>query len=63
VVVDEDEVPAWAGTRSWIEEEGVGADALLTQAESEIFPEEPAVMIYTSGQSATPKGVWHSTPT
>ena len=60
IVVEDVDVPAWARPPSWLTESGAGAEPLLREAEGELFPEEPAVMIYTSGQSATPKGVWHS---
>ena len=33
---------------------------LIASAEAEVHPDEPAMMIYTSGQSADPKGVIHS---
>jgi acyl-CoA synthetase (AMP-forming)/AMP-acid ligase II len=60
IVIDTDQPPSWARSRDWLEPVGAGWDELLCAAEAEVFPDEPAVMIYTSGQSADPKGVLHS---
>jgi len=60
VVIEDADVPAWARPASWLTGAGRSATELLGEVEAELFPEEPAMMIYTSGQSATPKGVWHS---
>jgi acyl-CoA synthetase (AMP-forming)/AMP-acid ligase II len=61
IVIDADEAPPWGLTRHWLETAGsAGRIELLRAAEAEVFPEEPAMMIYTSGQSADPKGVLHS---
>jgi len=55
--------PPWAHDLAWLEsragQEGFD-DELLRAAEAEVHPDEPAMMIYTSGQSADPKGVLHS---
>ncbi|WP_261566062.1 class I adenylate-forming enzyme family protein [Frankia gtarii] len=56
------DLPPWARTLAWLEgdvDSGVGED-LLHAAEAEVHPSEPSLMIYTSGQSADPKGVIHS---
>lgn len=62
VVVTGDDTPAWARPWSWLDAEG--DDDHLAQlrevAESEVHPDEPAIVIYTSGQSAAPKAVVHS---
>ena len=62
VFLDPVPTPKWAHDLSWL----VSADAegfseeLLAAAESEVHPDDPALMVYTSGQSAEPKGVVHS---
>ncbi len=60
ILVDTDKAPGWARARDWLERSGEAGAEMLTAAEAEVFPEEPAIMIYTSGQSADPKGVLHS---
>jgi acyl-CoA synthetase (AMP-forming)/AMP-acid ligase II len=60
IVIDTDPAPAWARTRDWLDTGAGASSAMLAAAEAEVFPEEPAIMIYTSGQSADPKGVLHS---
>ncbi len=60
ILVDTDKAPAWAHTTDWLETSGEAGAGMLAAAEAEVFPEEPAMMIYTSGQSADPKGVVHS---
>ena len=63
VVVEGDDRPAWARPASWLTEGGdeVGIDeAVLGVVESEVHPNDLATMIYTSGQSADPKGVPHT---
>jgi acyl-CoA synthetase (AMP-forming)/AMP-acid ligase II len=60
VLIDADQAPAWARSPEWLEPLGTGWAELLRAAEAEVFPDEAAVMIYTSGQSADPKGVLHS---
>lgn len=55
--------PAWAVDLRWLTgaAEAPGFDEeLLARAESEVFPDEDALMIYTSGTSAMAKGVPHS---
>ncbi len=55
------DLPAWAHDQAWIETGAEGFDdAMLAAAEAEVFHEDAAMMIYTSGQSALPKGVLHS---
>jgi acyl-CoA synthetase (AMP-forming)/AMP-acid ligase II len=62
IVVERSEPPAWARPLSWLEaaRDDFGAGDLLRSAEAQVHPDEPAIMIYTSGQSAGPKGVLHS---
>ena len=62
ITVFDEDVPTWAHPISWLldgAEIGVEAD-LLAAAEDSVHPSEPGLMIYTSGQSANPKGVLHS---
>lgn len=56
------EVPAWGRPLSWLTEPADARydDALLDAVEAEVHPDDTAVMIYTSGQSADPKGVLHT---
>jgi acyl-CoA synthetase (AMP-forming)/AMP-acid ligase II len=65
VVLHDDEVhasvPSWARPLSWLIGGAGRIDpALLAAAEAEVHPADPAVMIYTSGQSSEPKGVLHT---
>jgi acyl-CoA synthetase (AMP-forming)/AMP-acid ligase II len=60
ILIDADQAPSWARSREWLQPDDAGSDKLLRAAEAEVFPDEPALMIYTSGQSADPKGVLHS---
>ena len=60
IVVDDIDSPTWARPPAWVTDAGSRATSLVEEAEAELCPDEPAMMIYTSGQSATPKGVWHS---
>ena len=56
-----DTVPGWARSLEWIDEAAVECDDdMLRSAEAEVHPDDPGMMIYTSGQSAAPKGVVHS---
>ena len=48
--------PGWCRGEGWALADPVGED-VLRAAETEVHPEDPAVVIYTSGQSAEPKGV------
>jgi acyl-CoA synthetase (AMP-forming)/AMP-acid ligase II len=62
ITIFDHEAPAWAHPLSWLL---AGADArvdddLLAAAENSVHPTDPGLMIYTSGQSASPKGVLHS---
>ena len=62
VVLSGDDRPAWARGPDWLTA-GAAApydDSLLAAVESEVHPQDPALMIYTSGQSADPKGVPHT---
>ena len=62
--VDGDEPgPAWAVGTGWLRAGAALAgfdDQLLAQAEAEVFADDDAMMIYTSGTSAMAKGVPHS---
>jgi acyl-CoA synthetase (AMP-forming)/AMP-acid ligase II len=60
IVIDADQAPSWARSPEWLQPADARSDELLRAAEAEVFPDEPALMIYTSGQSADPKGVVHS---
>ncbi len=64
-----EDLPPWARDLAWFESaaddganDGVG-DEMLRAAEAEVAPGDPGMMIYTSGQSAAPKGVLHSQAT
>jgi acyl-CoA synthetase (AMP-forming)/AMP-acid ligase II len=64
VSVDEsDEGPPWSRNLGWLVD-GSTPDAfdddLLAEVEREIHPDDDAIMIYTSGSTAMPKGVPHS---
>ncbi|MGE0879514.1 MAG: class I adenylate-forming enzyme family protein [Acidimicrobiia bacterium] len=52
--------PGWARTASWLVDESDELEPLLAAAEAELHHDDPAAVIYTSGQSALPKGVTHS---
>jgi acyl-CoA synthetase (AMP-forming)/AMP-acid ligase II len=54
--------PGWMHPVDWLADLGDDLpvyEALLDQAESEVHPTDPAIMIYTSGSTADPKGVPH----
>jgi acyl-CoA synthetase (AMP-forming)/AMP-acid ligase II len=54
---------AWAGTREDLEAAGAAAglgDAFLASIEDEVAPADPAVLVYSSGSTADPKGALHS---
>lgn len=60
--LDQSPGPPWAHDLSWLHpcgSEGF-SDEVLEAAQAEVHPDEPALMVYTSGQSAEPKGVVHS---
>jgi acyl-CoA synthetase (AMP-forming)/AMP-acid ligase II len=64
VSVDEsDDGPSWSEDIGWLSEGAThpGFDEEhLAEVESELFPDDDAIMIYTSGSTAMPKGVPHS---
>lgn len=68
VVALDEERPAgdpaspWAVGPGWLADGAVGRfdDSVLAAAEAEVFPDDDAIMIYTSGTSAMAKGVPHS---
>ena len=64
VSVDEsDEGPPWSRGLGWLVEGSASAafdEDILAEAEREVHPDDDAIMIYTSGSTATPKGVPHS---
>jgi len=60
IVLDAPAQPVWALPPAWRDFAELSAIDLVASAEAEVHPDEPAMMIYTSGQSADPKGVIHS---
>ncbi|HEX4217887.1 MAG TPA: class I adenylate-forming enzyme family protein [Acidimicrobiales bacterium] len=64
VSVDQsDEGPPWSRDLGWLVEgstSGTFDEDLLSEAEQEVHPDDDAIMIYTSGSTAMPKGVPHS---
>jgi acyl-CoA synthetase (AMP-forming)/AMP-acid ligase II len=60
IVLDTPAPPGWALPPAWRDFAEPSAIDLVASAEAEVHPDEPAMMIYTSGQSADPKGVIHS---
>ncbi len=59
IVFADGDVPRWARPFSWLDSEADEGDddAFLVEVEAEVHPDELGLMIYTSGQSASPKGV------
>jgi acyl-CoA synthetase (AMP-forming)/AMP-acid ligase II len=55
--VDDDELPAWAHGPTWLASER--GDELVDPAGDAVHANDPALLVYTSGQSAEPKGVLH----
>jgi acyl-CoA synthetase (AMP-forming)/AMP-acid ligase II len=60
IVLDTPTPPSWALGPTWRDFAEPSFITLVASAEAEVHPDEPAMMIYTSGQSADPKGVIHS---
>jgi acyl-CoA synthetase (AMP-forming)/AMP-acid ligase II len=63
IAMSGDDPPPWAVPHAWLESGADGTpfdDALLAEVESEVHPTDLATLIYTSGQSADPKGVPHT---
>ena len=58
-VVVRGEQPRWARSTEWLNEQAV-PDELFRASESEVHVDDPAIMIYTSGTSSTPKGIVHT---
>jgi acyl-CoA synthetase (AMP-forming)/AMP-acid ligase II len=61
-IVLEGSTTSWSRSRSWIDSAGVSDEwiGVLRAAEEEVHSEDDAIVIYTSGQSADPKGVVHT---
>jgi acyl-CoA synthetase (AMP-forming)/AMP-acid ligase II len=59
--LDRSPAPTWAQNLDWLLPDSAAGfgEELLAGAESEVDGGDPAVMVYTSGQSAEPKGVVH----
>jgi acyl-CoA synthetase (AMP-forming)/AMP-acid ligase II len=51
--------PSWAREAAWLSGTGV-PDNVLTAAEHEVHGDDTAMIVLTSGQSAAPKGVFHT---
>jgi acyl-CoA synthetase (AMP-forming)/AMP-acid ligase II len=60
IVLDTASPPGWALSAVWRDFAEPSSVGLVASAEAEVHADEPAMMIYTSGQSADPKGVIHS---
>lgn len=61
-----DDLPSWARPSSWLAPVGrftPFGDEILRAAEAEVHPNDHAIMIYTSGSTADPKGVPHTNDT
>lgn len=58
--LDYSPAPAWAHNLPWLLADSADfGEELLAAAEAEVHPEDSALIVYTSGQSAEPKGVVH----
>jgi acyl-CoA synthetase (AMP-forming)/AMP-acid ligase II len=59
--LDRSPAPTWAHNMAWLLPDSAAGfgEELLAAAESDVHGEDPALMVYTSGQSAEPKGVVH----
>jgi acyl-CoA synthetase (AMP-forming)/AMP-acid ligase II len=55
----DDHAPRWAKPAGWVTANGVD-DLILRAAETEVHEDDPAMIVLTSGQSASPKGVLHT---
>jgi len=74
ILIDGDHDQPWAHGPAWLgivdgpaTDQGAGplvdselGEQLLTAAEAEVHPDDETIIIYTSGQSADPKGVVHT---
>lgn len=62
IALDDATAQPWCRDHAWIRDAGAGSawEALRAAASAEVHPEDDAIVIYTSGQSAEPKGVVHS---
>jgi acyl-CoA synthetase (AMP-forming)/AMP-acid ligase II len=60
ITVARDPVRSWAHTPDWLDADRAQWDPVLAAAEAEVHVEDEAIAIYTSGQSADPKGVVHT---
>jgi acyl-coenzyme A synthetase/AMP-(fatty) acid ligase len=59
-VLDDGERPPWSRDEHWIASSRPVAAELLAAAQQEVHPDDEAIVVYTSGQSAEPKGVVHT---
>ena len=62
IVITDGPARPWARDPAWLTSAGEGdvGEQLLDQAQREVHPDEEALCIFTSGQSADPKGVFFS---